>query len=162
MALIYNNAFRPFFDFPFDGALASRAQLNSRAFRPAIDLKESEDKFTITAELAGLSKDDINIEVKEGTLILSGEKHEEKKEENERWHKVERRTGKFERRFVLPHGVQPDDLHAEYKDGVLVVVVKKPAPSVARSIPINDTTAVEATPVEEKEPVVVSEPTEAA
>ena len=100
-------------------------------FVPRVDIKELDDLYEITAELPGVSKDDISVHVKDGILTLEAESSQEEKEEKEgRVIRQERRYGKFLRSFNLGADVQEEDIKASFKDGVLKLeapkVVEKP------------------------------------
>jgi HSP20 family protein len=73
-------------------------------WKPNVDVKETDKCIHVHAELPGVKKEDISIDVSEGCLTLSGEKKECKKEDSERYHRVERSYGKFTRQFTLPEG----------------------------------------------------------
>lgn len=92
---------------------------------PVIEVREEKDHFALTAELPGMSKEDIAIEVKNGVLTISGEKKHERKEEKEGYFYSERAYGRFERSFNLGDNVSEEEVNAEYKDGVLRVTLKK-------------------------------------
>jgi len=100
------------------------------------DIKETENNYKIHAELPGVKKEDIKLDLKNGVLTLSGERREEKKEENEKYHKVERFRGSFTRSFRLPEGVPEKDINAKYENGVLEVCFPKPKQPEAKRIPI--------------------------
>ncbi|HEX9773921.1 MAG TPA: Hsp20/alpha crystallin family protein [Steroidobacteraceae bacterium] len=92
---------------------------------PAADVSETDGEYLIKAELPEVSKDDLNITVQEGVLTLAGERKEEKREENEKVHRVERFHGSFSRRFTLPDDADDQGIRAESKDGVLVIHIPK-------------------------------------
>jgi HSP20 family protein len=92
---------------------------------PAADVSETDGEYLIKAELPEVGKDDLNITVQEGVLTLAGERKEEKREENERLHRVERFHGSFSRRFTLPDDADEQGIKAESKDGVLVIHIPK-------------------------------------
>jgi HSP20 family protein len=97
-------------------------------FAPRVDIKEADNHYEITAELPGVSKDDIQVHVKDGVLTLEAEATQEDKEEKEgRIIRQERRYGKFLRSFNLGGDVKEEDIKASFKDGVL----KLQAPKVA-------------------------------
>jgi len=83
------------------------------------------DEYVINAEIPGLSKEEIKIDVKDGSLTISGEKKYEDKNEDENYIRVERRYGKFERRFNLPENVNAESVSASFKNGVLQVTLPK-------------------------------------
>ncbi len=92
---------------------------------PAIDITEDNDAFLVTADLPGLTKKDININIKENMLTISGERKTEKKDENKNYYRTERRYGAFKRSFQLTDKVIADKITASFKDGVLTVNVPK-------------------------------------
>mmetsp|Transcript_3890 Transcript_3890/g.5449 ORF Transcript_3890/g.5449 Transcript_3890/m.5449 type:complete len:152 (-) Transcript_3890:54-509(-) len=98
---------------------------------PSCDLKENDKEITLHAELPGVKKEDISIELKDGVLSITGEKKFEKKEENEKFHRVERSYGKFSRSLAVPDGLQADQIKATFTDGVLELVLPKPEPPKA-------------------------------
>ncbi|KAK1321305.1 hypothetical protein QJS10_CPA03g01780 [Acorus calamus] len=131
-----NNVFDPFsldvFD-PFDafrsisesrpGSLSSEtsALANTR-----IDWKETPEAHVFKADLPGLKKEEVKVEVEEGRVLqISGERSREKEEKNDTWHRVERSSGRFLRRFRLPEGARVDQVKAAMENGVLTVTVPK-------------------------------------
>ncbi len=106
---------------------------------PAIDLDRSNGKLVVSAELPGVRKEDIKVEVGDGELYLSGERNEESKEDREGYHRRERRYGQFFRSVPLPEGAKLDQIQADLKDGVLKVSI--PVPEIekkTRQIPVKD------------------------
>eukprot|EP01112_Ceratiomyxa_fruticulosa_P014033 TRINITY_DN3993_c0_g1_i1.p1 TRINITY_DN3993_c0_g1~~TRINITY_DN3993_c0_g1_i1.p1 ORF type:complete len:189 (-),score=51.20 TRINITY_DN3993_c0_g1_i1:197-763(-) len=99
-------------------------------WRPTVDLRENEKSYIVHAELPGLRKEDINIDVHDGVLSISGERKFEHKEEKEKYHRVERSYGKFYRSFAIPKTVDPSTINANFNDGVLEVVIAKPPQEV--------------------------------
>ena len=92
---------------------------------PAADVSETEAEYLIKAELPEVSKDDLSITVQEGVLTLAGERKQEKREENEKVHRIERFHGTFSRRFTLPDDADEQAIRAESKEGVLVIHIPK-------------------------------------
>ena len=92
---------------------------------PPVDIYEMDEALVIKAELPGLSKDDISIELKENTLTIRGERKrlDEVKEGN--YHRMERVYGAFQRSFLLPTTVEQDKVKASYKDGILELYLPK-------------------------------------
>ena len=97
-------------------------------WRPAIDIEEKDGKYMVRADLPGMQKNDIHVELKDGYLTLRGERKSEHEENKDNYHRIERTYGTFERTFRVPKGVTEKDIHAKYKDGVLEMTV--PAPKV--------------------------------
>ena len=107
------------------------------AWRPAVDLTESDEEFRLTAEFPGMSADDIEVEVQEGDLILRGRKEMEEERDEEDYHVTERSYGEFYRRFTLPSSVEAEEIAAEMKDGVLIVRLPKSEREAGRKIQIS-------------------------
>jgi HSP20 family protein len=97
----------------------------AKSFHPSVEIEEKDKSFELVAELPGLTKKDINVEVKEGILTISGE-HKSEKEENKKGIRYsERRFGSFSRSFNLPEDVDADKIKAEFKDGLLLLSIPK-------------------------------------
>ena len=92
---------------------------------PAADVSETDDEYLIKAELPEVTKNDLNITVQEGVLTLAGERKAEKREDNEKLHRVERFHGTFARRFTLPDDADEQGIKAESRDGVVVIHIPK-------------------------------------
>ena len=93
---------------------------------PSVNIAENEDGYLLTAELPGVNKEDIDIDLKDNTLTLKGEKKAEKKEEKENYIRVERSYGKFKRSFYVSDDIDVSKVDANFKDGILrVKLVKK-------------------------------------
>ena len=94
-------------------------------WHPEVDIRETDDAFTIIADLPGLKKKDVNVNVKDGKLEISGERIFENKEENGSYHRRERSYGSFNRSFHLPEIVLEEKITASFKDGILSLEVPK-------------------------------------
>ncbi|MFC1593478.1 Hsp20/alpha crystallin family protein [Candidatus Neomarinimicrobiota bacterium] len=92
---------------------------------PAVDIVEDNDAFVVTADLPGLTKKDISINIKENMLTVSGERKSVIKDEKRNYCRTERRYGAFKRSFQLTDKVLADKITASFKDGVLTVNVPK-------------------------------------
>jgi len=92
---------------------------------PAVDIYETTDSIVLKAELPGITKEDISVEVKDNTLTLKGEKKFEKVVNEENYHRVERSYGTFQRAFTLPGTVEQDKVKAKFKDGILEITLPK-------------------------------------
>jgi HSP20 family protein len=105
---------------------------------PAVELCEGDTEYTLTAELPGMSENDVEISVADYVLTISGEKKEEQERKEEGYLLSERRYGSFRRQVPLPSDVKPDGITARFKDGVLTVTLAKDenAPSRPRKIEI--------------------------
>jgi HSP20 family protein len=92
-----------------------------------MDLVETEADLVLRADLPGLTRDDVQIEIKDGALTVSGERKSEHEDKAEGYHRVERTFGSFARSMTLPEGVDADSVTADFADGVLEIRVPKPA-----------------------------------
>lgn len=101
--------------------VALGAQLEPWA--PAVDIRQCNGDVVVTAELPGLKKEDVKVELTEDALIIQGERKQEHKEDHEGFHRWERSYGQFYRSIPLPEGAKTDQAKAELTDGVLKVSV---------------------------------------
>lgn len=104
---------------------------------PASDVVETDDAIVITAELPGVKDEDVHITVQNGILRISGERHLEEEVSEDRFYRLERSYGGFERTFALPPGVSEDDISAGVAYGVLKITVPKPVAPEPRVVAIN-------------------------
>ena len=111
---------------------------NGGTWAPAVNVEEKADELVLTAELPGMSQQDIELEVENNILSLRGEKVEERREgdESRRYHLWERRYGSFQRSFTLPRTVDAESIQAEFENGVLTVRMPKAAEAKSRRIQI--------------------------
>ena len=110
-----------------------------RRWVPAMDLVETGEQFLLRADLPGMSEEDIEIELEDGTLTVSGERKAEHEERQEGFHRVERSFGAFSRSLTLPKGVDAEAVTASFDRGVLEVRIPKPAERKPRRISIGGT-----------------------
>jgi HSP20 family protein len=110
----------------FDTFFGAPANGRSRRWVPAMDLVETEDALILRADLPGLERDDVNIEIKDRVLTVSGERKSEHEEKADGFHRVERAYGGFARSLTLPEGVVADKIEANFDKGVLEVRIPKP------------------------------------
>ena len=94
---------------------------------PAIDMNEDENAYKISAELPGIDAKDIDVSVSGDTLVLRGEKRQEKEEKDKNYHFSERAYGSFQRAFELPASVDRDKVAADFSQGVLTITLPKRA-----------------------------------
>ncbi len=129
-----DRAFDRLFHEPWGGA--GDAPTSFGALTPAIDVSETEGHFVLEAELPGLTADDIDVSVTSDAITISGSKEDRSETQDRRVHRTERRFGSFERRFRLPTPLNPDEVNASFKDGVLRVEVGKAETARARKIKV--------------------------
>ncbi|KAL6627488.1 hypothetical protein ACP70R_031214 [Stipagrostis hirtigluma subsp. patula] len=115
MSLVRRGVFDPFADFwdPFDVfravvPAATSSDRDTAAFANArIDWKETPEAHVFKADIPGVKKEEVKVEVEDGNvLVISGERSKEKEDKNDKWHRVERSSGKFMRRFCLPENAK--------------------------------------------------------
>lgn len=103
---------------------------------PAVDLYEDRDSLVVKAELPGMKKEDIDISLHQGTLVISGERKTESEEQEGESSRSERFFGRFQRALELPKPVNPEQVTAIYKDGILTVKLAKTEESKPRQIAV--------------------------
>lgn len=111
-------------------SLSNQLTLNNRqdggpVWKPHIDMAEREKDIMVRAELPGVPRDNVRVEVKNNMLIISGEKKSDKKEENERYYVTESRYGKFIRQIRLSEHIDPNEIKAQYQNGILEISIPK-------------------------------------
>lgn len=127
-----DHMFDDFFGDLFKGA---RADL-TRGWNPMVDIFEEEDRIVMKAELPGVEKDQISIDVSGRVLTLKGQRSSDNEVTGENYYMRERSYGRFERSFTLPVETDSEQIKAEYKDGVLKLNIPKPASSKPKQIAI--------------------------
>lgn len=94
-------------------------------FAPAMDVHETEDAYVVEADVPGLQKDEIHIEVADNVLTIKGERKDEKEQKEKNYHRVERSFGSFARSVALPNGFDGGKVAAKFENGVLTVTLPK-------------------------------------
>ena len=125
-----NRLFNTAFDAPGGG------NGGARRWSPAMDLVETDEHFVLRADLPGMTEADVNIELEDNVLTVSGERKAEHEEKREGFYRVERAFGTFSRALTLPQGIDPEAVNASFSNGVLEVRVPKPEQSKPRRIEI--------------------------
>lgn len=110
--------------------------LRSSAWGPAVDISETADSYEVSAELPGLTKDDVKISYEGGVVSIRGEKKQEKEDKGKNYHRLERSYGAFERSFRLPTHIEVNKIEAKFKDGVLTLHLPKAEEARPKEIPI--------------------------
>ncbi len=131
-----NRLFNTFFDTPTQHGNGNGVQ-TLRRWIPAMDLVETPAEFVLRADLPGLSENDVNIEVDDNVLTISGERKTEHEERKEGYYRVERSSGSFSRSLTLPEGVDADAVRASFDKGVLEVRIPKPEERKPRKVSIS-------------------------
>lgn len=104
---------------------------------PTVDIRETDEAILVQAELPGIEKKDVHLEVKDRTLTISGERKYEKEVKEENVHRIERSYGRFVRSFSLPNNVDTTKVDASMKNGVLEVRLPKTEGAKARTVDIH-------------------------
>jgi len=106
--------------------------IREAAWTPRIEAFQQDDKFIIRAELPGLTKDDVEVNLTEDAVVIQGQRKQEREEEREGYYHSERSYGSFYRAIPLPEGVIPDSAEASFKDGVLEIRLQAPPHEVSK------------------------------
>ncbi len=132
-----HNRINRFFDDSFFPALSLDDDTSLGSWKPVVDIYENEDTVVVKAELPGVDKKDIKVDLKDGVLTLTGERSHEKEVEKENYCRKERAFGRFHRSFTVPTEIDPDKIKAEFKDGVLTVEIPKPEEQKPKKITVH-------------------------
>lgn len=103
---------------------------------PETDMVERPDEYVVTAELPGMRREDVRVEMQDHALVIRGEKREEEERREGRRHLLERRFGSFTRSITLPESVDPARIHAKFEHGVLRVTLPKSEERRGREVKI--------------------------
>jgi HSP20 family protein len=106
-------------------AVSSSCGEEESAFSPKVNIRDTKNHLTLSFELPGMDKQDIKVVVKDGELIVSGQREFKSEEKDGTFIRSEIRSGKFSRSFSLPDGVNADDISADYKNGILEIQLTK-------------------------------------
>lgn len=130
-------ALRDEMDRLFDGSFGPvfRTPGSFSRWAPALDVYQDKDQFTVVAELPGMRKEDIELLLQDGVLTISGERKQEKK--NEQGYRTERFSGRFQRSVTLPTSVDGSKVKATYQDGILKVVLPKAEEAKPKQIEVS-------------------------
>ena len=120
----------------FDLSLSGFGETTFGAWMPSVDVHEDANTLTFAAELTGMKKDDIKVDVENNVLTICGERKFNNEEQGRNFHRVERGYGSFRRSFSLPTSVDPSSADASYKDGLLTVSFAKRAEVKGRTVEV--------------------------
>jgi HSP20 family protein len=104
---------------------------------PTVDISETESGYLIKAEIPEVKKEDVKVNIQDGMLTISGERHQEKEEKNKRYHRLERVYGSFSRSFRMPDDADENTVNAEFKDGMLNVTLPKSKKAETKSVSVS-------------------------
>lgn len=124
----FNEGFARNFEGDFDKEAAR--------WSPKVDIVEKEKSYVVRAEVPGVSKEDIDIDLKDNNLVIKGEKKFEKKDEGDNYVRVESSYGSFQRSFFIDEKVDRNKISAKYKDGVLEVTLPKKEEAAPKKIEV--------------------------
>ena len=113
---------------------------SQQGWMPSVDVEQTDQEIVLKIDLPGMRREDVSIEVRGHTLIVSGERREETEDKHEGYVTRERIFGRFTRSFMLPEGVDSDQVHASFENGVLRVRVPRPQEAQHKQIQIEQDT----------------------
>ncbi len=120
----------------FDDVFNPERQLQAKQYMPAVDVEETEKEYVLKVDLPGFKREDINVELHDRRLTISGTRKEERVEKSKGYHLEERAYGEFKRSFEMPENVDSEKVDAAYENGVLMLRVHKATPLSSRKIQI--------------------------
>ena len=129
--------FNSFFNDPFFRSGGEDDEPHMGSWLPAVDMFDDDDKIVIKAELPGMDKKDISVDIENRVLTLSGERNYDNEVKEENYYRRERAYGRFKRAFNLPAEVDSDQIKADFKDGVLKVEIPKPEEQKPKQITVH-------------------------
>ncbi len=132
----FNTPFSHLFDDFFAPLTGTHEMETIGRILPTVDIYEKDNRIRIDAEIPGVAKEDIHVDVKGKTLTLSGESKSESEENDKNSFRKERRAGRFERTFSLGFDIDPEKVEAKYENGVLSLTVPRPEEQQPKQITI--------------------------
>lgn len=123
--------FEPFFRFP-----VFQEELQGAAWNPPVDVLEEKDRIFVKVEAPGVDEKNLKVTYEDGLLTVSGERQFERKDDRN-YHRIERAYGSFTRTFSLPRSVDPSQIVADYRNGVLEISIPKREEAKPKQIAIN-------------------------
>jgi HSP20 family protein len=118
------------------GLHTQQGSARATAWAPALDISERKDAYLVTVELPGLKPEDLDITMEDGLLTIQGERQFTSESSEQRFHRVERRSGAFRRAITLPAHVMAEGIQASFEDGVLQILVPKAEEATPKRIQI--------------------------
>jgi len=139
MSLIKWDPFREFNTLPARLAFWGKdweEPLSTTTYVPSVDIFETDNEVVVKAEMPGMNANDIDVRLENNVLTLKGERYFEKDAKEENYHRIEREYGTFTRSFALPRTVNGDKVSAEYRDGILKIVLPKKEETKPKAIKV--------------------------
>ncbi|MDO9566271.1 MAG: Hsp20/alpha crystallin family protein [Candidatus Desulfaltia sp.] len=112
-------------------------EVSLASWKPTVDIYDTDDAIVLKVELPGVDKEKVSVDVKDNVLTLKGERSVDKEIKEKNYYRRERSFGSFHRSFTLPTTVNPEDIKATYKDGILTIEVPKPEEKKPKQITID-------------------------
>ena len=126
-------------------ALSSATDQGAALWTPHLEMYEREGKLTVTADLPGVKKEDVKVEVDEDAITIQGQRRQQQTSQERGYYRSERSYGSFYRTIPLPEGVDPSTASAAFRDGVLHITLQAPQKrATSRALEIKDEPAIEA------------------
>ena len=125
------------FNESFGGSRDLNDEVGLYDWRPPVDIYETDDGIVLKAELPGINKEDVSVEVKDNVLTLKGERLLDPDIKDENYYRKERSFGKFNRSFSLQEQIKPDLIKASFKNGVLTVEIPRPEEEKPKQVTVN-------------------------
>ena len=132
----FHHKTKDLFDRFFDDFGMPSVKWDESFFNPSVDISETDTQVVVKAEVPGMKRENIDVTLSNGLLTISGEKKSEHEEKNERYHLAESKSGSFRRSFRVSDDIDPKDIDASYKDGILKVVLPKTEKSQPKKIEV--------------------------
>jgi HSP20 family protein len=131
------NRINRMFDDSFGPSRDREDEVNMCAWRPVVDIYETETGVILSVDLPGVGKENVAVEVKDNILTLKGERFPKTEIKQEAYYRQERCYGTFQRSFTLHHNIQPNLIKATFKDGMLEIEIPRPAEEQPKQITVN-------------------------
>jgi len=133
----WQDRFNQFFNQSINGpGRGSEKSLFAANFIPPVDVYEDDQNITLQAEIPGAKEEDIDVRLENNVLTITGERKLENEDKKENFHRIERQYGRFVRSFTLPSTVDPENVNAEFNNGVLKVTIRKKEEAKPKQIKI--------------------------
>lgn len=125
------------FDDAFPRTAADEEDMNACAWRPLVDIYETDEGVVLQVDLPGVNKEDVSVEVKNNLLTITGQRQIESPVDEDRYYRRERSCGMFQRSFTLRSAIAPESVKASFKNGVLTVRIPKPEEEKPKKISVS-------------------------
>ncbi len=125
------------FEDAFPRTTESDEDMSACAWRPLVDIFETQEGLVIKVDLPGVTKEDVSVEVKDNILTIQGQRLEESQALDEQYYRRERGCGTFQRSFTLRSAIAPDQIKASFKTGVLSIKIPHPEEENPKQVTVN-------------------------